>query len=106
MSYQIKLYQLSNGKEPFKTWLEKLKDKKTKDQILQRIDRILDDGNFGNFKCLEKNLFELKFQNGVRIYYTKVGSEIILLLCAGNKSKQSDDIEKAKKYLKDYYESD
>lgn len=106
MSYQIKLYQLSNGKEPFKIWLEKLKDKTIKRKVRARILRIQEDGNFGDFKCLEKNLFELKFSDGIRIYYTKVGGEIILLLCAGNKSKQSDDIEKAKKYLKDYYEND
>jgi len=99
MQYEIKLYELQNGKKPFQIWFEKLKDKITKDQILQRIDRIQENGNFGDFKCLEKNLFELKFRSGIRIYYTKIDNKIVLLLCAGNKSKQSKDIKKAKEYL-------
>ena len=105
MQYEIKFYQLPNGKEPFKIWFDGLKDKIIKRKIRARILRI-EEGNFGDFKCLEKNLFELKFSDGTRIYYTKIGGEIILLLCAGNKSKQSDDIEKAKTYLKNYYETE
>jgi len=38
---------------------------------------------------------------GYRIYYTIQNDVIVLLLNAGDKSKQSKDIELAKMYLKD-----
>ena len=37
-----------------------------------------------------------------RIYYTEKDKRIIVLLCAGDKSTQPEDVEKAKQYLKDY----
>lgn len=39
------------------------------------------------------------FGKGYRIYYTIENEVIVLLLHAGDKSKQSKDIETAKKYL-------
>lgn len=86
----------------FSKWLIKLKDIKAKVSILRRIDRI-QKGNFGDFKSLSSNLFELRITIGpaYRIYYTKKDDEVIILLVGGDKSTQSDDIKKAKKILKD-----
>ena len=53
---------------------------------------------------LSEELYELKFDNGLRIYYTEIENTIILLFTGGNKSKQSKDIEIATKYLNDYNE--
>ena len=39
---------------------------------------------------------------GLRIFFTFNGDEIIILLNAGDKDSQSDDIKKAKEILKDY----
>lgn len=36
------------------------------------------------------------------IYYQTIENTIVLLFTGGNKSKQSKDIETAKKYLNDY----
>lgn len=41
---------------------------------------------------------------GYRVYYAMIGKAVVLLLCSGDKRKQSADIERALKYLKDYKE--
>ena len=98
---EIKFYKLSNGKEPVKDWLLDL-DKSLRVKVIRRIERIYDD-NFGDFKQIEPNLYELRFAlgKGYRIYYTIQNDVLVLLLNAGDKSKQSKDIELAKIYLKD-----
>ena len=44
----------------FDKWLAKLKDASTRNRLLARIDRI-ETGNFGDFKQIDNNLFELRF---------------------------------------------
>ncbi len=97
---EIKFYRLPNGKEPVKDWLLNL-DKSLRVKVIRRIERIYDD-NFGDFKQIESNLYELRFTlgKGYRIYYTIQNDVLVLLLNAGDKSKQSKDIELAKTYLK------
>ena len=68
------------------------------DKRLSKVER----GLYGNNKRLSEELYELKFDNGLRIYYTEVGNTIVLLFTGGNKSKQSKDIETATKYLNEY----
>ena len=98
---EIKFYKLPNGKEPVKDWLLDL-DNSLRVKVIRRIERIYDD-NFGDYKQLDSNLYELRFTigKGYRIYYTIQNEIIVLLLNAGDKSKQSKDIELAKTYLKD-----
>ncbi len=49
-------------------------------------------------------MFELRlhFGSGYRIYFSVVGSEVVLLLLGGDKSSQKKDIEKAKLYWKEF----
>ena len=98
---EIKFYRLSNGKEPVKERLLDL-DKSIRVKVIRRIERIYDN-NFGDYKQLDSNLYELRFTigKGYRIYFTIQNDIIVLLLNAGDKSKQSKDIELAKMYLKD-----
>ncbi|MBF5059636.1 hypothetical protein NEPTK9_001152 [Candidatus Neptunochlamydia vexilliferae] len=39
---------------------------------------------------------------GIRVYYSRVGNKVILLLCGGDKGSQTKDIKKAKEFLQDY----
>ena len=96
------MYQIRQTNQ-FSSWLSKLKDIKGKVSIIRRIDRIRK-GNFGDYKSVGENIFELRFTIGpaYRVYYTKVEDEIILLLIAGDKSTQSEDIKKAKELAKEY----
>ena len=96
------MYQIRQTNQ-FSSWLSKLKDVKGKVSIFRRIDRVRN-GNFGDYKSVGNNIFELRFTIGpaYRVYYTKVEDEIILLLIAGDKSTQSEDIKKAKELAKEY----
>jgi putative addiction module killer protein len=67
-----------------------------------RLARI-ENGNFGQFKQLNKHLFEIKLTYGPRyqIYYTFKGNTSVILLIGGDKSSQSKDILKANILLKE-----
>ena len=77
-----------------------MRDQVTKRKVLARLERIKN-GNFGDYKRISPNLFELRFffGGGLRIYYTIHNNQIILLLVGGDKSSQSNDIEKARRIL-------
>ena len=81
-------------------------DKIAQAVINARIRRI-SGGNLGKTKSVGGNVSELiiDFGPGYRVYYTKRGREIILLLCGGDKSSQSRDIEEAKKIAKNLEEA-
>lgn len=91
------------GKKPFADWFAKFKDSKIKARIRQRINR-LEEGNYGDYKSVGDGVYELRlfFGSGYRIYFAEVGDTVVLLLCAGDKSSQSKDIEKAKEYWKEF----
>lgn len=84
----------------FNKWFKGLKDIVVKRKILARLDR-LKNNNFGDFKRIDSNLFELRFffGSGLRIYYTIRSKQVILLLVGGDKSSQSQDIKHAKQIL-------
>lgn len=86
----------------FSKWLSKLKDVKGKVSILRRVDR-MKIGNFGDYKALGNNIYELRITTGpgYRVYYTKQDEEIVILLIGGDKSSQSDDIKKASEICKE-----
>ena len=98
---EIRFYQHTNNKVPVIEWLKDL-DKSVKSRVQDRLVRIEQDGNFGNFKKLDNELSELRFNfgSGYRVYYTEVDNIVVLLLTAGDKKLQSNDISKAKEYLK------
>ena len=97
-------YQLSNGKIPFDEWFENL-DKSVKIEVLLRLERVKI-GLYGNSRNLPKGISELKFSNGNRIYFAEKGKVLIILLTAGNKTRQNNDIKNAEIYFTDFLERD
>ena len=100
---EIKAYQDTTGGTPYADWLDSLTDKKTKARVVARVNRMAA-GNFGDCKPLRDGVQELKidFGPGYRVYLSKQGPVLVLLLCGGDKSDQSRDIERAIAYLKDW----
>ena len=80
-----------------------LADRTTRARILARIDRLAL-GNAGDFASVGDGVMELRldFGPGYRLYYSKIGRMVLLLLCGGDKSTQKNDIIDAKTYLKDF----
>ena len=103
---KVDAYRTSTRKEPFTEWLDSIRDKTTQSRIKKRMDRV-EDGNIGDYKRLGTNLYELRldFGPGYRIYFSIYfsgsDSKTVLILCAGDKSSQTHDIERAKEYSLD-----
>jgi len=95
------IYELRST-ETFDKWLASLKDRSVKNRLLARLGRV-ENGNFGDFKQVGGNLYELRFffGGGLRVYYTVRDGRVVLLLAAGDKSTQAKDIEKAAEILRD-----
>lgn len=91
----------------FDKWFRKLKDRKVKAKILIRIQRIEENGNFGDCQPVGEGISELKihYATGYRVYFKEHDGHLILLLIGGDKSTQSKDIEKAKLLWKEYKKS-
>lgn len=89
----------------FSEWFAKLADATAKARIRDRLDR-LELGNFGDSKSLGGGLYELRINwgPGYRVYYGMIGQTCVLLLCGGDKRKQSSDIQNAREYFQDYKE--
>ena len=102
---ELRRYVTASCKDVLGEWLAGLRDTRTKAKIVARLVR-LSAGNFGDCKALRGGLFELRINwgPGYRVYYGLVGRVCILLLCGGDKRKQSSDIKRALEYLKDYRE--
>lgn len=96
-------YADTTGKMPFQEWLYALHDKQGQKCIIARLARV-EAGNFGDCKPLRDGVQELKVEcgPGYRVYLSRQGSMLVLLLCGGAKSDQSRDIERAIGYLNDW----
>ena len=81
----------------FATWLAALRDERARARILKRLDRA-GQGNLGDVAPVGGGVSEMRifYGPGYRVYFVQRGSELIVLLCGGDRSTQSADIEKAK----------
>ena len=101
--YEIRHYLTAAGKNLFEEWLDSLRDAQTEARIAARIARLAA-GNFGDCRPLRDGVWELRIDwgPGYRIYYAMLGRTCVLLLCGGDKRKQSADINRAVGYWNDY----
>lgn len=102
---EVEIYCSRSGREPFTEWLNAIRDQKTQRRIRTRL-AALKLGNFGDYKSVGGGVFELRFHfgGGYRIYFGEVDNTVVLLLCGGDKSSQTRDIEHAKAYWLAYKE--
>lgn len=94
------LIQIERTQE-FSEWFDGL-NLKDQLQIDSRIQRIRDHLHFGDAKNLGEGLAELRWKNGRRVYFSRTGSIIVLLINGGLKNAQKKDIQKARILLERY----
>jgi putative addiction module killer protein len=80
----------------FANWFDGLRDARAKARILVRLRR-LSLGNFGDWKSLGDGVSELRidYGPGYRVYLTRQGNSVVILLARGTKKSQSRDIKRA-----------
>ena len=82
--------------EVFAAWLKGLRDRRARDRILARIDR-LSLGNAGDVGPVGEGVSEMRihYGPGYRMYFTQRGDTVVILLCGGDKRTQARDIMRA-----------
>jgi putative addiction module killer protein len=81
----------------FKDWFAGLGDANARRRIAQRIVR-LQSGLLGDVKPVGEGVSELRidYGPGYRLYFGRRGTDIVILLCGGDKRTQARDIIRAK----------
>ncbi|HYS85643.1 MAG TPA: type II toxin-antitoxin system RelE/ParE family toxin [Bradyrhizobium sp.] len=80
----------------FSAWLRRLRDANAVARIVARIRR-MEEGNPGDTRSVGKGVMEMRiaYGPGYRVYYLPRGTQIVILLCGGDKRTQRQDIEQA-----------
>ena len=88
--------------EEFIRWITGLRDVEARVRIAKRVSRLAT-GNPGDAKSVGGGVSELRFTfgPGYRVYFTRRGDVVVILLCGGDKGSQSRDIERAKAMAKE-----
>lgn len=79
--------------ERFAKWLARLRDQHAEKRIVMRIRR-LSLGLAGDVRAVGGGVLELRIHHGpgYRVYFTRLGPTIVLLLLGGDKRSQDRDI--------------
>ena len=83
--------------DDYNAWEATLRDRRARLRVQARV-RSMSLGNFGDAKSVGEGVMEsrIHYGPGYRLYYTRRGAEIVILLVGGNKSTQRRDIARAK----------
>ncbi len=100
---ELRIYVASDGRSPFDDWLVGLRDVAARARVRARLARV-QAGNFGDCKSLRDGVMELRidFGPGYRVYFSRQGPVLVLLLCGSDKSDQDRAIRQAVECLDDW----
>ena len=100
---RIKYFVKENGKSPFEDWLNKL-DSPVQAVVVRIIQRVAKGEAKKSVKALKNGIFEIKIPKGpgYKVYFTEEKENLIILLLGGDKRTQSRDLDKVKKYWREY----
>ena len=87
-------YSIAQTQE-FDDWLLSLPAKQEA-LVRARLARFKDKGHLGSYRVLVDGLVELKWKNGLRVYFIKTSKSSIKCLIGGSKNGQKKDIQKAR----------
>lgn len=92
--------------EQYARWLDGLRDIKARARIQARVERLAA-GNAGDVKPVGEGVSELRidYGPGYRVYFTKRGCELVILLAGGNKNTQTGDIKTALRLARNLQEN-
>lgn len=81
-------------------WLDGLRDQRAQVRIAARL-RLAEAGNLGDWKPVGGEVSEMRVDvgPGYRLYFTRRGRILIVMLAGGRKSAQVRDIERAQRLL-------
>lgn len=87
----------------YMAWERRLKDSRAKAAIAARIFRLAN-GLVGDVSPVGQGVSELRihYGPGYRVYFQQRGTELVILLCGGDKSSQKRDIETAKQLASEW----
>jgi putative addiction module killer protein len=93
--------------EIFVQWLDGLQDLRARARVQVRIERLAA-GNSGDVKAVGEGVSELRidYGPGYRVYFTKRGREVAILLAGGDKHTQANDIRIAQRLADNLQESE
>jgi len=100
----IKYWYMEDDNSPVEAWLDSLAHEQLKSvaKEMKLLERCGNELRLPHSRALGKGLFELRERRfGYRVYYTFFEQSVILLLNAGNKSSQTNDIKIARGRLND-----
>ena len=86
----------------FHAWLSQIRDVTTRARITARL-RQAGSGHLGDWKSLGNGLSDMRLHwgPGWRLYFTRRHDVLMVMLAGGDKSTQSDDIQRAQRMLRD-----
>ena len=98
------VFEISRS-ETFDRWLRELRDIRAQARVEARILR-LSRGNPGDVKPVGSGVSEMRidYGPGYRVYFTRRGPLVVLLLCGGDKRTQEADIRRAIEIAADWSE--
>ena len=99
----LRIYLTADGRAPFEEWLSALRDVTARARIRARLARV-QAGNMGDCKPLRDGVQELRIDHGpgYRVYLSRQGAVLVLLLCGSDKAEQDRAIRQAVDYLNDW----
>lgn len=88
--------------DEFQNWLDALRDNRAQARIAARL-RLAEARNLGDWKPVGGEVSEMRvdFGPGYRLYFTRRGRLLIVMLVGGDKSSQARDIRRAQRILKE-----
>jgi putative addiction module killer protein len=82
--------------ETYAQWLDGLRDIRARARIQVRVERLAA-GNLGDIRPVGEGVSEMRidYGPGYRVYFTRRGREVVVLLAGGDKRTQAADIKTA-----------
>src|SRR3990172_5569554 len=103
MTFEVRYYVTAAGKVVFREWFDGLRDRQAQARIRMRLARV-ERGLLGDVEPCGEGVSELRIDwgPGYRVYFGRVGRQVVLLLAGGGKRTQNAHNKQTKGQWHDY----